>query len=340
MDGGRVDDDALQIEDLSVTYHDRERSVRAADGVTLRLKRGTTLALVGESGCGKTTVALAALKLIPSSGSTESGRVLFEGRDLLTLKGEELRRIRGSAISMIFQDPVSGLNPVLSIGEQVQEIVRAHRAASKKEARQLAVRALEDQGLSQPERVMESYPFQLSGGMCQRVMIAIATILRPRVIIADEPTSALDVTVQAAILRELNDLKRDLGASILLITHDLGVVAQMADDVAVMYAGRVVEETDAATLFARPSHPYTAALMAARPRLDNDRHPLQVIRGAPPDLRALGGECAFLPRCPKVVNDCRDEPWPALRETAPGQRAACFNPMFQSEPAARATERR
>lgn len=195
----------------------------------------------------------------------------------------------------------------------------------------MTIEALRRQGLPNPERMMESYPFQLSGGMCQRVMIAIATVLKPSVIIADEPTSALDVTVQAAILRELNDLKRDIGASILLIAHDLGVVAQMADDVAVMYAGRIVERAPAGEVFARPLHPYMAALLAARPRLDGDRRPLQMIRGAPPDLAELTGMCAFLPRCTKAVNECRTEAWPPLRATVPGHEAACYNPMFYAD---------
>jgi oligopeptide/dipeptide ABC transporter ATP-binding protein len=324
MDDGSI----LRIEDLRVTYRERERSVRAVDGVSLAVRRGSTLAIVGESGCGKTTVALSILKLVPSPGTIDSGRILLDGDDLLSMRPNELRRVRGRAISMVFQDAMAGLNPVLSIGAQVEEIVHAHHDVSKRESRAMTIEALRAQGLANPEQVMASYPYQLSGGMCQRVMIAIATILKPRVIIADEPTSALDVTVQAAILRELDDLKRTTGASILLITHDLGVVAQMADDVAVMYAGRIVEEGAAAAVFARPSHPYTAALLAARPRLDGDRRPLQPIRGTPPDLAALTGECAFLERCSKAVSQCRTEQWPGLAPVTPGHTAACYNPMF------------
>jgi len=304
--------------------------VKAVDGVALALPRGKTLAIVGESGCGKTTIALAALNMVPDAGSIESGRVLFDGADILSMGADEVRRIRGRRISMIFQDPVSGLNPVLSIGTQVEEMVRAHLDVPKKESRRIAREALVRQGLSEADRLMNAYPFQLSGGMCQRVMIAIATVLSPDVIIADEPTSALDVTVQAAILRELDELKERLGASILLITHDLGVVAQMADRVAVMYAGRIVEEAPAEELFARPAHPYTAALMAARPRLDGrvDER-LQQIRGTPPDLAELTGECAFLPRCNKAVSACRTQPRPALSTTPRDQHvAACYNPMY------------
>jgi oligopeptide/dipeptide ABC transporter ATP-binding protein len=286
---------------------------------------------VGESGCGKTTVALSILKLVPSPGTIDGGRVLLDGADLLSMRPDDLRRVRGREISMIFQDAMAGLNPVLSIGSQVEEIVHAHHDVPKRDSRSMALEALRAQGLASPEHVMASYPYQLSGGMCQRVMIAIATILRPRVIIADEPTSALDVTVQAGILRELDDLKQATGASILLITHDLGVVAQMADDVAVMYAGRIVEQGSAAALFARPAHPYTAALLAARPRLDADRRPLQAIRGAPPDMATLTGGCAFLERCTKAVSQCRAEPWPALAPVAPAHEAACFNPMFYAD---------
>ncbi len=324
MDDGAI----LRIEDLSVTYRERDRNVRAVDGVSLTLRRGSTLALVGESGCGKTTVALSILKLVPSPGTIDTGRVLLGGADLLAMRQDDLRRVRGRAISMVFQDPMAGLNPVLSIGSQVEEIVHAHHDVPKRDSRAMTVAALRAQGLSNPEQLMASYPYQLSGGMCQRVMIAIATILRPQVIIADEPTSALDVTVQAGILRQLDELKQTTGAAILLITHDLGVVAQMAGEVAVMYAGRIVEQAAAAALFARPSHPYTAALLAARPRLDADHRPLQPIRGTPPDLAALTGQCAFLERCTKAVSQCRTEPWPPLATAAPGHEAACYNPMF------------
>jgi oligopeptide/dipeptide ABC transporter ATP-binding protein len=321
----------LRIDDLRVHYADRERTVKAVDGVTLDLRPGETLALVGESGCGKTTVALAMLNLLPSAGRLVSGRILLHDQDVLRLRADDLRRVRGRAISMIFQDPVSGLNPVMTIGAQVEEIVRTHLAVPKRESRRMAIDALTQQGLPRAERLMDAYPFQLSGGMCQRVMIAIATILRPSVIIADEPTSALDVTVQAQILRELDELKHTLNASILLITHDLGVVAQMADEVAVMYAGRIVEQASCASTFARPTHPYTAALLAARPRLDGERQPLQAIRGAPPDLSELNGDCAFLPRCSKAVSACRTEPWPSLQEMAPAHNVACYNPMYYAD---------
>jgi oligopeptide/dipeptide ABC transporter ATP-binding protein len=323
-------DEILRIEDLRVYYYERERTVKAVDGVDLALRRGETLALVGESGCGKTTIALAALNLVPKPGAIDSGRVLYEGRDLLTLPANQLRAVRGRRISMIFQDPQSGLNPVLNIGSQVEEMIRTHLDVPKRESRRMAADALRRQGLSDVERLMDVYPFQLSGGMCQRVMIAIATVLHPDIIIADEPTSALDVTVQAGILRELNELKRHLGVSIILITHDLGVVAQMADQAAVMYAGRIVERGDVHSVFERPTHPYTSALLAARPRLDGERGPLQTIKGAPPDLAELTDECAFLPRCPKAVVACRTQPWPPLETSEPGHQVACYNPVFHA----------
>ena len=321
-------DEILRIQDLRVSYRERDRTVRAVDGIDLALKRGTTLAIVGESGCGKTPLALSILNLVPSPGRIESGCVIYDGRDLLTMKPRDLRGIRGRAISMIFQDPTSGLNPVMTVGSQVEEIVRTHLDVSKRESRRITMQALRRQGLSEPERIASSFPFQLSGGMCQRVMIAIATVMRPSVIIADEPTSALDVTVQAAILCELQELRDSLAAGIILITHDLGVVAQVADDIAVMYAGRIIERGATIDVYARPQHPYTAALLAARPRIDEPGRRIQPIRGASPDLSALTGACAFLPRCSKAVNDCRNGPWPSLRETAPGQSAACYNPVF------------
>ncbi len=323
----------LRVEDLRVSYHGRDHTVRAVDGVSFGVEPGRTLAIVGESGCGKTTIALATLGLVPSPGRIDGGRVLFEGRDLLGMKDGDLRPLRGRAISMIFQDPSSGLNPVLTVGSQLDEMIRTHTAVSKREARRMTLEALRRQRLADPERVVDAYPFQLSGGMCQRVMIAIATVLRPKVIIADEPTSALDVTQQAVVLRDLDGLREHLGAAIVLITHDLGVVAGMADDVAVMYGGRIVERASAADVFARPRHPYSAGLMAARPRVDRPDERLTPIRGAPPEPGSTAPECAFLPRCPKAISICRSEPWPALVEVAEAHHAACFNPMFQPEAA-------
>ena len=319
----------LRVEGLRTHYLAKAATVKAVDGVSISLGRGRTLGLVGESGCGKTTVGLSILNLVPHPGRIVGGRVFFDSRELTAMPDHEMRQVRGRQISMIFQDPVSGLNPVLPIGLQVEEIVTNHLVVSKAEARKMTLDVLRQMGLPQPERLVAQYPFHLSGGMCQRVMIAIATVLNPRLIIADEPTSNLDVTVQAAILRELRRLQEDSGVSIILITHDFGVVAQMADDVAVMYAGRIVESGKTKDIFKRPRHPYTWGLLSTLPRLDSTQGPLPSIRGTPPDLSQLPEQCAFLPRCPKAVIACREEPAPPLEEVEPGHWAACFNPVHQ-----------
>jgi oligopeptide/dipeptide ABC transporter ATP-binding protein len=321
----------LEVDDLYVQYAERSKRLRAVDGVSFSLRRGKTLALVGESGCGKTTAALAILGLLPHAGKVMSGAIRFEGEDILSLKGDKLRRLRGRSISMIFQDPVSGLNPVLSIGEQVQEIITTHHSVSSREARRMVYEALERVGLADAEQLTKRYPYQLSGGMSQRVAIAIATVLNPAVIIADEPTSSLDVTVQAGILNELDRLRTERGTSILLITHDLGVVAQMAEDVAVMYAGRIAERGSAHQVLRRPRHPYTWAFLRALPRVDRRTVPLEPIKGAPPDLAELTEECAFVPRCRKALNECRANPSPPLKEHDSGQLVACYNPVYQSD---------
>lgn len=327
-----MDDIILRTEDLQTHYLEKNAAVKAVHDVSFSLRRGTTLGITGESGCGKTTVALSILRLVPHPGRIVSGKIFFEDREITDMGAEELRRLRGRDISMIFQDPVSGLNPTLTVGTQVEEIITSHLSVPKREAREMTMEVLHQVGLPHPERLAQQYPFHLSGGMCQRVMIAIATVLNPRLIIADEPTAALDVTIQAAILEELERLKRENGVSIILISHDLGIIAQMADDVAVMYAGSIVENGSAEDVFERPRHPYTWALLSTRPRLDGRKGPLRMIRGAPPDLGALPDECPFLPRCPKAVNRCRQEPAPALKELSPGHWAACFNPVDPATP--------
>lgn len=324
-----MDDVILRIEDLRTHYLKKDTVIKAVDGVGFELRRGTTLAIVGESGSGKTTVGLSVLNLVPHPGRIVGGRIFYGEDEVTAMSGEELRRLRGREISMIFQDPVAGLNPVLPIGVQVEETITNHLSLTKKEARRMTLDILRQMGLPHPEQLVQQYPFHLSGGMCQRVMIAIATVLDPQVIIADEPTASLDVTIQAAILGELSRLKSERELSIILITHDLGVVAQMADEVAVMYAGRIVESGKAGEVFRRPRHPYTWALLSALPRLDGSQGPLRSIKGSPPDLGDLPPECAFLPRCHKAVTTCRQEPWPSLEELSPGHWAACFNPVYQ-----------
>jgi peptide/nickel transport system ATP-binding protein/oligopeptide transport system ATP-binding protein len=324
----------LRIEQLSAEFTTADGVVRAVNGVSLSLEEGGTLVITGESGSGKSTVALCILNLLPHAGRITDGRVLFQDRDVLALPSEELRRIRGREIAMVFQDPATGLNPVLSVGQQVQEIITTHLDVPRREAKRRTLEVLAQMGLPEPEQVATRYPFQLSGGMAQRVMIAIATALNPKVLILDEPTSALDVTVQAAILEDLRRLQSRYGTSILLITHDLGVVAQMADAVAVMYAGSVVEYSDAPTVFGRPRHPYTWSLLASRPRWDREGDgPLASIKGTPPSLLDLPDECPFLPRCPKATNVCRSEPAPPLTAAEAGHLFACYNPIYQEEAA-------
>jgi oligopeptide/dipeptide ABC transporter ATP-binding protein len=321
----------LRVEGLKTYFHDGNQVVKAVDGVDLELYPGEILGIVGESGCGKSTLGLSILNLIPYPGSIDGGAVYFNGRNVLEMSNDELRDLRGRDISMIFQDAVAGLNPVLPIGEQVEEIITAHKGADKRQARQMALDLLASMGLSDPLRISGRYPYQLSGGMAQRVMIAIAMALQPSILIADEPTSALDMTVQAQILEELRRL-RNQGVAILLITHDFGVMASMADRVAVMYAGRLAERGDIDSLFARPRHPYTAALLASLPRLHYDVETLVQVSGRPPDMAKLPPQCAFVPRCPKVRNECRSLDSPALSEIEPGHFVACYNPVYHPDP--------
>lgn len=317
----------LEVEHLTTRFATPKGLVHAITDVSFGLEGGRILAILGESGSGKTTIGLSMLGLLPNAGRVEGGAIRLAGRDLLSLPERDLRAVRGREISMIFQDPVSGLNPVLTIGQQIEEIVTSHAAISKRDARARAIDVLRSLGIARPEQVAKQYPFHLSGGMAQRVMIGIATALGPKVLIADEPTSALDVTVQAAILEELRRL-RDNGTAILLITHDLGIVAQLADEVAVMYGGRIVEAGDVGTIFARPRHPYTWALLATRPRTDQLRERLPVIPGQPPDMTDAPDLCPFLPRCPKALSVCRTEPMPGEEQVDPGHRVACYNHML------------
>jgi oligopeptide/dipeptide ABC transporter ATP-binding protein len=327
------------LEDLRVEFATPDGMVKAVNGVSLSMKRGTTLAITGESGAGKTSLGLAILNLLPPAGRIVDGRIHFRDMDILSLSKEELRRVRGRQIAMIFQDATTSLNPILSIGEQVEEIITTHLDVPRREVKTRTLDLLAQVGLPDPEEVVKRYPMHLSGGMAQRVMIAIATALNPDLLIADEPTSALDVTVQAAILDELTQLQRRHGTSILLITHDLGVVAQMADEVAVMYAGSIVERAAVTTLFERPRHPYTWALLASRPRWDLEprQHPLPVIRGASPNLTQLPRECVYLPRCPKATNVCRLEPAPPLEERERDHPVACYNPISHDSDAGSAS---
>jgi oligopeptide/dipeptide ABC transporter ATP-binding protein len=315
----------LDVRDLSVRFDTHQGSVRAVDGVSFALEEGETLGLVGESGSGKSVTNLALLGLVPSPpGVIDRGQALYGGRDLLRLPARELRRLRGNELAMIFQDPMTSLNPLLTIGRQLGEVLEVHRGASRREARRRSAAGLGDVGIPEPERRLDQYPHELSGGMRQRVMIAMALLCDPKVLVADEPTTALDVTIQAQILDLLRDLQRRHGTAIVLITHDLGVVAGMSDRVQVMYAGRLVEAAPTGPLFAAPEHPYTAGLLASVPRLDGGAASLHAIPGAPPDLADLPPGCAFEPRCGRRTDACRREAPPLVPVAgAPDRLVAC-----------------
>ena len=325
----------LSLDDVSIDYKTREGSVRAVRGASLTLERGEILALVGESGSGKTTLGLAVLQILPRNADLVSGTIRYEHRDISAMDRHELQRIRGDQISMIFQDPIAGLNPIITVGQQVEEVITSHRSVTKQEARERALEALNAMRLADPIRVSKSYPGELSGGMCQRIMIAIATALDPQVLIADEPTASLDVTVQAQILYELERLRDERGTAILLITHDMGVVAQIAERVAIIYAGQMMEVDDVIPLYRKPRHPYTWALLDTLPRLDRRRRTrLRQIPGGLPDLASeeIGQHCAYLERCPKALTQCRTDEEPKLTEVVGGrigQRLACYNPVLE-----------
>jgi peptide/nickel transport system ATP-binding protein len=318
----------LEVEDLRTYFYTRDGVVRAVDGVSFSVESGETLAVVGESGCGKSVTSLSILRLIASPpGRIVSGRVSFAGRDLLTLSEREMRGIRGNEISMIFQEPMTSLNPVLTIGRQIAETVQVHRGLSAREAKERACQMLSLVNIPEPERRIGQYPHELSGGMRQRVMIAMALACDPRLLIADEPTTALDVTIQAQILTLMGELKEKTGAAIVLITHDLGVVAEMAQRVVVMYAGRKVEEATVAALFERPLHPYTLGLLESIPRLGDAASQsgrLAEIPGTVPSLREEPVGCTFAPRCTYATDVCRRE-YPPLEMKAEGHYAACWH---------------
>lgn len=322
-----MDEAILTVSNLHTHFFTSEGTLKAVNGVSLELKRDSTLGIVGESGCGKTVTALSILQLVPWPGRVIEGEIRFEGRDIMELSQEEMRELRGKEIAIIFQDPTTGLNPVIQVGTQVEEMITSHLPVSKAEARQRAIVALRQTGLPAPERIFSQYPFQLSTGMCQRVMIAMAMALGPKVLIADEPTSALDVTTQAGILEEIRRLRGQIHSSILLITHDLGVVAQLADEVAVMYAGSIVESADVKTLFRHPTHPYTVALLEAMPRLDDAGKRLRTIRGRPPNPLELGEHCPFVPRCNRAMSQCRFGPKPELEPQGEEHWVACYHPV-------------
>lgn len=318
-----MSNELLQVKDLRSHFFTATGIVKAVDGVTFSLDKGKTLGIVGESGSGKSVTSNSIMRLLPKNGKIVSGEILFEGKDLAKLKEKEMLRMRGEEISMIFQDPMTSLDPVFRIGDQVMEVILAHNKMPKEEARKMAVDALEMVGISQAGERMKSYPHEFSGGMRQRVIIAMAIALKPKLIIADEPTTALDVTVQAQVLDLLRDLQKKMGTSVILVTHNLGVVWSMCDSVMVMYAGKTVEYATAKSLYQNPRHPYTWGLLNSMPKLsDNPDKPLASIPGTPPDLKLTGNSCNFHNRCKYCQQICTEKA-PPLVEVEPGHFVAC-----------------
>ncbi|MFN2204149.1 MAG: ABC transporter ATP-binding protein [Caldilineaceae bacterium] len=315
----------LEVSDLKTQFFTQDGVVHAVNGISYTVDKGETLAIVGESGCGKSVSVMSLIRLIPQPpGKIVDGQVWFEGQDLLKLKEDELRHIRGNKIAMIFQDPMTSLNPVLTIGRQITEALELHLGMNKEQSRKRAVQLLEMVGIPGAESRLNDYPHQFSGGMRQRVMIAMGLSCDPQLLIADEPTTALDVTIQAQIVDLVGHLKEELGMAIIWITHDLGVVAGMAERVIVMYAGFIIEEATVQDLYSRPMHPYTLGLLRSIPRLDLGRQKRLVpVEGLPPDLLELPNQCPFAPRCNFAVEKCWEEN-PPLLEVSPGHTAACW----------------
>jgi oligopeptide/dipeptide ABC transporter ATP-binding protein len=324
---GKVGDRLLDVRGLRTSFHTTDGIVRAVTGVDFHVDRGEVMGLVGESGCGKSVTSLSLLRLIARPGKIEAGEVIFDGIDLLKLPEREMRHMRGERISMIFQQPTSSLNPVYDVGRQVGEMLELHRGMKRPAARERAVELLEMVGIPDPRRRLAAFPHELSGGMAQRVMIAMALACEPELLIADEPTTALDVTIQAQILDVMRTLQRETNTAMILITHDLGVVAEICHRVAVMYAGEIVEEADVASLFAHPQHPYTRGLINSVPRLGEVRDELAVIPGSVPNLVDLPEACRFAPRCTSRIEhqvDLATQQHPELREVADAHAVRCW----------------
>lgn len=314
----------LEVKDLKTYFYTDDGVVKAVDGVDFSVESGKTIGIVGESGCGKSITAMSILRLIPDPpGKIVNGEVVFDGEDLTKVTDKRIREIRGNDISMIFQEPMTSLNPVFTIGFQIGEVLMLHQKLTEEEATQRAIEMIKLVGIPNAERIVNEYPHQLSGGMRQRVMIAMALACQPKLLIADEPTTALDVTIQAQILEIMNGLKSKLNTSIMLITHDLGVIAEMADHVIVMYSGKVVEDAPIIELFKNPRHPYTIGLMSSIPSLIKEGQRLETIPGAVPNPLFLPKGCYFHPRCKYATDECK-KAQPELREIAPGHKAACI----------------
>jgi len=324
-------EELLSIHGLKTYFYTREGIVKAVDGVSFDIKRGEIFGLVGESGCGKTVTSLSIMRLVSDPpGKIISGHVLFEGENLIAKREDEMRNIRGGKISMIFQDPTSSLNPILTIGDQIMEAIKKHQRLNKKQAKEKAIEIMELVGISNPSLRLREYPFQFSGGMRQRIMISIAISCNPSLLIADEPTTNLDVTIQAQILNLIKKISESSNISILLITHNLGIVAWLCDRVAVMYSGKIVECADAETIFSDPKHPYTKALLECIPKIYQEQKQLHIIKGRVPNLIELPSGCRFHPRCPQAMNICTKEE-PKTIEITPRHTISChlFNQNIQ-----------
>ncbi|MEZ4499251.1 MAG: ABC transporter ATP-binding protein [Thermomicrobiales bacterium] len=315
----------LEVRDLVTSIVGRKRNLHAVDHVSFDVGRGEIFGVVGESGCGKSMTALSILRLIPETAAITNGSILFEGTDLTRLGHAEMRKLRGNRISMVFQEPMTALDPSFTIGSQITEVIRAHSSASREEAESRAIAMLDRLGITNASSRLNAYPHQFSGGMRQRVMLALALVMNPQLLIADEPTTALDVTIQAQILDLIADLRREMGLSVLLITHNLGIVHQIADRVAVMYAGEIVEIGPVQQIFATPQHPYTQGLLRSMPYLTGRQERLHVIPGRVPDLKSMPAACRFAARCSNRIDVCTVE-HPQLQENAPHHLLRCFNP--------------
>jgi len=320
--------DLVEFRHLRTTFHTEGGAVKAVNDVSFNIKEGEIVCVVGESGCGKSVTALSLMRLVSLPGKIEGGEILFEGKDILKASDREMRRLRGNQLSMIFQEPMSSLNPVLKIGEQIMEPILEHQIISKKDAKKRAIELISLVGIPRPEAIFASYPHELSGGMRQRIMIAIALGCEPKLLIADEPTTALDVTIQAQILELMKELIEKFNMSIMLITHDLGVVAEMADYVVVMYAGKVVEETNVLELFKNPRHPYTKGLLKAKPVINQRMERLYTIPGQVPNPAELGNHCFFADRCESCMDICRRQ-YPPFKEYEDGHKTACW--LYEKE---------
>ena len=316
----------LDIKNLSTSFFTEAGEVKAVRGVTLKIKKGETLGIVGESGCGKSVTALSVMRLVPQPGRVIKGEIVYKGQNLLSLSEKDTRAVRGKEIAIIFQEPLTSLNPVFTIGNQIEEAIRIHQDVGKKEASARAIEMLKSIGISVPEERFKDYPHQLSGGMRQRAMIAMALSCNPSLLIADEPTTALDVTIQAQILELIAGIQKKKKMAIMFITHDLGVVAEIADNVAIMYSGKIVEYGSAVSLLDDPLHPYTVSLLESIPSMESDKNkPLKAIKGFVPDLLNLPPGCSFCDRCFKAGEDCREDE-PQLLEVKKGHWAACLHP--------------